>query len=108
MEAQAQVMLMLVQQNAKLLQELEALKSELAKYKSAAPVDTPIAPEKPKKESTKKKINVSPEGHAAHVASGKRLAAYNAAKKAQLEDFKAAAQLEGEWSACTKNKKKRP
>ena len=90
---EAQVMLMLVQQNAKLLQELEALKSELAKYKSAAP----IAPAKPKKESTKKKINVSPEGHAAHVASGKKLAAYNAAKKAQLEDFKAAAQLEGEW-----------
>ena len=92
MDAQAQVMLMLVQQNAKLLQELEALKSELAKYKSAAP----IAPEKPKKESTKK-INVSPEGHAAHVASGKKLAAYNAAKKAQFEELKAAAQLEGEW-----------
>jgi len=95
MEAQAQVMLMLVQQNAKLLQELESLKSELAKYKSATPV-APIAPEKPvkvtKKESSKK-ITVSAEGQAAHKATGHRVAALNAIRK----EFMANAQLNGEW-----------
>jgi len=95
MEAQAQVMLMLVQQNAKLLQELESLKSELAKYKSAAPVAS-IAPEKPvkvtKKESSKK-ITVSAEGQAAHKATGHRVAALNAIRK----EFMANAQLNGEW-----------
>jgi len=96
MEAQAQVMLMLVQQNAKLLQELESLKSELAKYKSAASV-APIAPEKQvevtKKDSTKKKITVSAEGQAAHKATGHRVAALNAIRK----EFMANAQLNGEW-----------
>jgi len=92
MDAREQFILVLIEQNTKLLQEIEFLKSQLSKHKCSAPLNI-FVPEKPKK----KKINVSPEGHVAHVASGKRLAAYNAAKKAQLQEMIAAAQLEGDW-----------
>jgi hypothetical protein len=96
MEAQAQVMLMLVQQNAKLLQEIEAVRAELAQYKSSPK----IAPEKPieapvvvETKTIKKKLNVSEKGQAAHKAAGQRVAALNALRK----EFIANAQMNGEW-----------
>ena len=96
METQAQVMLMLVQQNAKLLQEIEAVKAELAQYKSSPkivlekPVEAPVVAET---KSTKKKLNVSAQGQVAHRAAGHRVAALNAIRKELIEECRA----RGEW-----------
>jgi hypothetical protein len=114
MDAQiTQLVLTLSQQNLELSQEVTRLRAELAKYQSAPvamptppatkkKVATPVIPPSPVEDSSsvpvppkivKKKLNVTPEGHSAHVASGKKVAAINAMRK----EFMAAAQLEGEW-----------
>ena len=96
METQAQVMLVLVQQNAKLLQEIEAVKAELAQYKSSPkivlekPVQASVVAET---KATKKKLTVSAEGQAAHKATGHRVAALNAIRKELIEECRA----RGEW-----------
>jgi hypothetical protein len=113
MDAQiTQLVLTLSQQNLELSQEVTRLRAELAKYQSA-PVAMPTPPVTKKKVATpvipvpeedsssvptppkivKKKLNITPQGHTAHVASGKKVAAINAMRK----EFMAAAQLEGEW-----------
>ena len=96
MEAQAQVMLMLIQQNTKLIQEIEAVKAELAQYKSAPqivlekPTEVPVVPAG---KTGKKKLNVSAEGQVAHKATGHRLAALNAIRKELIEECR----VRGEW-----------
>jgi len=96
MEAQAQVMLALVQQNAKLMQEIEAVKAELAQYKSVPqivlekPAKAPVVAET---KGTKKKLTVSAEGQAAHKATGHRVAALNAIRKELIEECR----VRGEW-----------
>jgi len=103
-----QLVLNLSQQNLELSQEVARLRVELAKYQSV-PVVSEVPPVPPKKvnrkvvgpppepeeppKPTKKKINISPEGHAAKVLTGHRVAALNAIRK----EFMLSAQLNGEW-----------
>jgi regulator of replication initiation timing len=100
-----QIVLALSQQNLELSQEVSRLRTQLAKYEN-----NEIAPEIPKitevsKRKTLKKQDaeepvqekpkkvISEAGHAAHVATGKRVAAINAIRKEFLLDAK----FLGEW-----------
>jgi hypothetical protein len=99
-----QIVLALSQQNMELSQEVSRLRAQLAKYEN-----NEIAPEIPKiTEITKRKTLkkqaeepvqekpkkvISEAGHAAHVATGKRVAAINAIRKEFLLDAK----FQGEW-----------
>ena len=93
----AQLMLQIVQQNQRLIEENSALHAELAKYRTiTVPTETtpkiveipspePVKPEvKPKR-----KYNITEKGHQAHVASGKLLSIRN--------DLIRAAKLAGDW-----------
>jgi regulator of replication initiation timing len=93
-----QIIISLSEQNLELIKENARLREELSKYQFAEPVKSKVAtpkvaaiadPEKP----TKKKLNMTVEGHAAHVSTGKKLAALNSIRKEFMENAK----LNGEW-----------
>jgi len=77
----AQLMLQIVQQNQRLIDENNELHRELAKYRSIETVSKIVeipSPEPVKPEvKPKRKYKISEKGHAAHVASGKLLAIRN-------------------------------
>jgi len=93
MDSSAQIILALSQQNIKLMEEIASLKAELAKVQITEPV--------PKtKKNTKKQVDESippKPKNPARVENGKKLAAWNAARKAIIEEFKDSAKIDGEW-----------
>ena len=100
--SQNQIIELLMEQNRMLKETIEEMKanktspilpeiSEAPKRrvykKKITEVSEEIVLEKPKK------MNISPEGHASHIATGKRVAGINAIRKEFLQNAK----LEGEW-----------
>ena len=93
MDANAQAIVALAQQNARLMQEVADLKAELAKYQSAPSSSKP----KTVRKSKKTEPEVVKAKNPAHVETGKRLAQWNATIKKIREEFMDAAKCEGEW-----------
>jgi hypothetical protein len=84
MDASQQLILVLTQQNLKLLEEVAELKAQLAKTNVSAPSSKA-------KKTTKKASATDPEKpkNPAHVETGKRLALWNANKKSTKQAFAA-------------------
>ena len=96
MDSSAQIILALSQQNIKLMEEIASLKAELAKVQINSAPKT--------KKNTKKQVDESippKPKNPARVENGKKLAAWNAARKAAykaiFEEFKDSAKIDGEW-----------
>ena len=74
------------------MEEIASLKEELAKVQINSAPKT--------KKNTKKQVDESiPQKpkNPARVENGKKLAAWNAARKAIIEEFKDSAKIDGEW-----------
>ena len=82
----AQTILALTQQNLKLMDELSAVRAELAKYQNAQVVQ--IAPaSKAKKTTPKKEVDPNKPKNPARVETGKRVALWNANRKSMRLAF---------------------